>query len=1225
METPRKLEWDDATNAWVPAVGKAGASFVEWDGFKWVEGKNPEGPGAFRRGLATGMEQIKGTLADVIPAMAQQALGYDEAAKRNLEEYKARMEALRAQGLLADTDYRNVQDLSSALTFAGEAVGQTLPSLATSILGGVGVGAGAARLGAGRLLSGQVAKRAAELEGRTVAGEVLTKEAALAIATKEAANKAGLAAGAFGGSALLNIPESYQSLAEAGNASLGAAFAVGTLKSTLDALGPIRLLTRVRGPEFSDKLTDLISARLLKNKPGVAGTVGGTLETAALEGLTEGTQQLLDETAAAILADKSIDWNQVINAALIGGVGAAPVGAGAGALGARRKAAAETAETAAAEERQTQQQAARQKQIQETEEALSFPEDYAIRREFEEIKDSAGYTQLADYFASKAREKGVSQKNRDRYWEQATRYNTLAKTADAENLVSRLAQYYNLNEEQEAALLRSATDFGGPKRAEFENFVAEVLKDPAAVGAIPGLQTVEFLSVTPAQPAQLLLPPPTEFSLDVPGIGVLTPKQADAYVKRIYAQLQQKQDEEPSVDREEKLSQLNQLDPTVNTQAATIDPNERRRIALSIATGIDVSQILQPTETRLPSGETAETLEPGERVTPTGQVGTREAALTYDNLYQRIVDNLPNAPAKALGLQWLQEAAGFKNLPPPQNPQDAEAAKAYAKDQAIGEAVRDNAKYIWPMLEMEGRIEKRGFGYKVRPEGLRLQELGEKEIDRIVNLPRLQQALDAEAGKGKNLGLSWLTKTVQLPAAPKARQAGIRPREAQMIWDRLEEMGYVTKAGAFYNALPKDQRVAKPPKPKPPPSAPPVATPLGKLPPNLPAGKWSQDGVDLLPDQIAKLDSQLEAEARVGWSQLTTIDEKIGHLRYKLLSEQRRTGYEHAVVFNPAGDILYVHTDSVSDSVSTPTSFKGHTLEPDNNLIFQHSHPNNSVSSSGDTGAFFYSPGILAQFAHGAKGADAVTFSTFKTQQHPETFRKGILATHRTAIAWGLLNYQKAAYKFFHSWVAANITSKTANREDRFLLAVRLGNLAVMRTGLIDFADTGPDLLDFVPGWEAAIEANHKNWSASSGLDSAIANSGYQSLQNEMDNYGRQFADNYRRYSQSFRQPGGFEKLLQDIGAPSPGSVPGSAAEGIPGVSEDTPGGDGNRKAARAEDLSQRSETPKTIDQLSQTSRQGFPQGTPAQMQKRLDSMFDRMERLQKAADDAISDDYSCG
>lgn len=1194
MALPSKLEWDEASRSWIPATGKAGASFVEWDGARWVEGKNPEGPGAFRRGLATGMEQIKGTVADLIPAMVQGAFGYEESSKKNLEEYKERMEALKARGLLAETDYRNVNNLSSALSFAGEAAGQSLPMLATSMLGGVGIGAGAARLGAGRLLSSQAAKKAAEYEAKGMA-----KDEALALAARETAQKVGTVAGAFGGSALLNVPESYQSLAEAGNASVGAAFVVGSLKSTLDALGPIRLLAKTRGTEFSDKLTDIVSARLLKGRPGAAGAVGGLLETAALEGVTEGTQQLLDETAAAILADKTIDWNSVINSALAGGVGAAPVGAGVGALGARRKAAEATAQAEAAEETKTQQQAARQKQIQETEAALSFPEDYAIRREFGEIKDSAGYSNLADFFASKARGKGLSQENRERYWGEATRYNTLAKTADTENLVSRLAQYYNLNEEQEAALLRSATDFGGPKRAEFETFVAEALKDPAAVGAIPGLRAVEFLSVTPTQTAQLSLPPPSEFSFEVPGLGVLTPKQADAHINSFISR--------PTIegadtrDRVNKLEQLQRLDPKINPQAATIDPNERRRLALAIITGVDIQQIQKPVETSLPSGETVETLESVERVTPAGQVGTREETLTYENLYKQIVDNLPIAPPGSLTLGWLQKAAGFKNLPPPKNPQDEEAAKAYAKDKAIGEAVRDNAKYIWSMLEMDGRVEKRGFGYKVRPEGLRLQELGEKEIDRIVNLPRLKEALDAEAGKGKNLGLSWLTKTVQLPAAPKARQAGIRPREAQMIWDRLEEMGYVTKAGPFYKALPKDQRAAKPPKPKPPPSAPPVATLLGKLPPNLPKGNWSADGADLLPNQPAKWDSQLDAEARVGWSRLTTVDEKVGHLRHNLLSEQFRTGYEHAAVFDPAGAILYVHTDRRSAGVSVPDPFKGLLLEPDNNLVFQHSHPNNSGSSAGDTGAFFYSAGVLAQFAHGAKGADAVTFSTFKTQQHPETFRKGIWPKHRATIAHGLRNYQKQAYRFFQTWVASNITSKTANREDRYLLAVRLSNLAVMRTGLIDFADTGPDFLDLVPGWEAAIEANHKNWSSSSFLDIAIADSGYQSFKQEMDNYGRQFADNYRRYSQSFRQPGGFEKLLQDIGASPSEPLSRPAPEGISGVSEDTTGANRNREAAgpESEALSFRSE-PRSekenavkgiIDAVSQTSRRGFLRG----------------------------------
>lgn len=1210
-----KAEFDEATGQWVEATGRPDARVAEWDGSKWTEvGRNPSGPGAISRGLTSGIEGTKGLLFDVAPAMVQQALGYEEASKRNLEAYRKRMQQLQESGKGSRVGLEDVKDLSSFLSFAGEAFGEAIPSMATALAGGAGAAAGAARLGAGRLLSGQVAKRAAELEGKTLAGEVLSKEAALALATKEASQKVGQVAGALGGSALLNIPESYASLEEAGVDNLGVAFGVGALKSTLDALGPIRMLSKTRGPDFSDKLTDLISARLLKGRPGTAGFVGGTLETTALEGLTEGAQELLDQTATAILADKSIDWKQVLEAAAKGGIGAAPIGGAAGAYGARNKAAAAAEAQTATEEKTAAQEAEKQRRTQETEAALSFPEDYAIRREFGEIKDSAGYSQLADFFAAKAKAKGTSQESRDRYWEQAKRYNELARTADTENLVARLAKYYNFNEEQEAALLRYASDFGGPGRVEFEKFVSDALQDPAAVGAIPGLQTVEFLSVKPEKTAQLALPAPSEFAYDIgeftpedrlrlnlPTAGILTPKQADAYINSF---ISRPVAEGADIrDRVNKLEQLQQLDPKINPEAGTIDPNERRRLALNIITGGDIQQIQQPTETRLPSGETVETKEPLERVTPAGQVGTREGTLTYENLYQRIVDNLPNAPTKVLELKWLQEAAGFKNLPPPKDPQDAAAAKAYAADKAIGDAVRLNAKYIWPMLVQEGRVEKRGFGYKVRPEGLRLQELGEKEIDRIVNLPRLQKALDAEAGKGKNLGLSWLTKAVQLPAATKAKQAGILPREAQMIWDRLEEMGYVTKAGAFYKALPKDQIVAKPPKPKPPaatpPAAPPAISPLGTLPPNLPAGRWSYDGMDLLPDQRAKSDPQLEAEAKAGWAQLQTVDEKVAHLRNTLLTEERRTGYEHSSVFDPAGNILFVHTDGNPAAVRIPLLYIPMVVDPANSFIFQHSHPNNSGSSGGDVRAFYYMRGVSAHFAHGSKGADSVVFSSLRMQGYPDTVRKSLTDRELVDIAQGLERYHNRALRFFHGWVASNITSKTSGREDRFLLAVSLANIATTRTGLVDFADTSPESLNVVPGWEAAIETRHQTWMLDSGLSNAI---GLRFSQKEIDAHGRQFADNYRRHSQSLRQPGGIAKLLQDIGAAPPGSVPGSPSERISGVSEDTTGANRNREGAgpESEALVSRSEAlppdksnivKGVVDQLTQTSRRGFLRG----------------------------------
>lgn len=376
MATPRKLEWDDAGEQWVPATGKPGASYVEWNGIDWVEGKNPEGPGALRRGITSGFEGLKGTAMELIPALAQQALGYEEAAQRNLAAYKKRMDELAAKGLSSRVTYEDVKDVGSALSFLGEAVGEALPSLAltaaTAGAGGAAAGAAkvaesGARFGAGRLLASQVAKReAAILAERQALGEPITaaaQQAAREAAVKSVSQLTGQVGGAFLGSSLLNVPESFQSLADDGVNNVGAAFVVGTMKSMLDTIGPVRLLAKTRGTDFSDKLTDVISARLLKGRPGISGAIGGTLETAALEGLTEGTQELLDQAASAILADKTINWNEIINAGLKGGVGAGPVGGVAGAMGARSKAAAEAQRAQTLEE--NQRKAAEEQALQE--------------------------------------------------------------------------------------------------------------------------------------------------------------------------------------------------------------------------------------------------------------------------------------------------------------------------------------------------------------------------------------------------------------------------------------------------------------------------------------------------------------------------------------------------------------------------------------------------------------------------------------------------------------------------------------------------------------------------------------------------------------------------------------------------------------------------------------------------------------------------------------------
>ncbi len=368
MAIPSKVEWDETTGAWGPARNRPGADVAEWNGREWVLSKNPEGPGAVRRGLATGWESTKGLALDVVPAMVQSAFGYEEAAQKNLAAYKKRMDELAAKNLLARTTYEDVKNLSSLGSYVGEAVGEAIPSLASSLVGGLGLGAAATRMGAGRLLSDQVTKRAAALEAEAaITGQTLSREAAIKAAATEVNRNVGQAVGVVGASALQNIPESFASLAAEGQQSLGAALVVGSLKSALDAVGPIRLLSKTRGTDFSDKLTDIVSARLLKGRPGVAGALGGTLETLALEGLTEGAQELLDQTASTILADKSINWKEVVDAALKGGIGAAPIGGAVGAFGARARAEAEATrasllegvrQKAATEEERVRQKAA---------------------------------------------------------------------------------------------------------------------------------------------------------------------------------------------------------------------------------------------------------------------------------------------------------------------------------------------------------------------------------------------------------------------------------------------------------------------------------------------------------------------------------------------------------------------------------------------------------------------------------------------------------------------------------------------------------------------------------------------------------------------------------------------------------------------------------------------------------------------------------------------------
>lgn len=371
-----KAEFDESLGKWVPATGRPGARVAEFDGEKWAEtGTNPS-PGAISRGITQGYEGTKGLLFEALPALAQSALGYDEAAQKNLLAYQERMKKLKESGLGSRVGMEDIKDVGSFLSFAGESVGEAIPSIATALVPGVGLGAaGASTLGRAAVskAAGKVASTAAE----TAAKEVARREAAgiavdagMRAAIEKAALEAapaligrnwGQMAGLALGSAAQNMPETFAKIyTETGEMRPEVATLVGGLKSSLDILGPLQLIKKTRGIDFSEKLSDVLAGRLLKGMPGTAGAIGGLLESAALEGLTEGTQELLDQLAVATLADKSINWKDIAEASLKGAFGTAVPGAAAGFVGQRAKA----REAAQLGEMRGEQQAEEQRQAE---------------------------------------------------------------------------------------------------------------------------------------------------------------------------------------------------------------------------------------------------------------------------------------------------------------------------------------------------------------------------------------------------------------------------------------------------------------------------------------------------------------------------------------------------------------------------------------------------------------------------------------------------------------------------------------------------------------------------------------------------------------------------------------------------------------------------------------------------------------------------------------------
>jgi hypothetical protein len=301
---------------------------------------------AVKRG-ALGLQSLVG---DVLPAMAGRVgeklgiQGAGDYATRQMQEAQEAQQYIQQMYPSAVPSYTDIKSGGDFLTYVVESVGELIPSILPSIFTGgaagvVGRGAVVAAEQAAKKAATDAAKRElmkdsvqAAIKSGAYGGQKETLDAIKTVALeagvkagREAAQKTALkyqAVGAVGGSALQNVPEVYQNIAEeTGKEDLGAALVFGGFNSVLDAITPLALLRKAKGIGLTEK--ELIGAWYKR-----AGK--GALTGFATEGATEAVQEM-----SSAAAEKFVDENKnffteknferFINAGLKGGIGGAAI------------------------------------------------------------------------------------------------------------------------------------------------------------------------------------------------------------------------------------------------------------------------------------------------------------------------------------------------------------------------------------------------------------------------------------------------------------------------------------------------------------------------------------------------------------------------------------------------------------------------------------------------------------------------------------------------------------------------------------------------------------------------------------------------------------------------------------------------------------------------------------------------------------------------------------
>ena len=266
---------------------------------------------AITGGWDTGVERVKSTFGDVIPAMAANALGFEDYAKRQMEEARRSEEKIARMYTPEFESFKDVDSLGGAARFVAGTIAEQGPNLLTMI-GSGGVPAIGAKLTAKKFAL-ELAKKYPKMP---------TKEI-----IKRVAKRQGLAqnVGVFLGSYSLNAPEVFNNIyQETGQLETGTSLLFGAAAASLDSVLPATMLKKLTPIQK----TDIAGALLLKSgaNPSLVNKVfTGMAKGAATEGVTEGMQEAISISAENFVAGNpqifgSEDWDRIMESAVRGAI-----------------------------------------------------------------------------------------------------------------------------------------------------------------------------------------------------------------------------------------------------------------------------------------------------------------------------------------------------------------------------------------------------------------------------------------------------------------------------------------------------------------------------------------------------------------------------------------------------------------------------------------------------------------------------------------------------------------------------------------------------------------------------------------------------------------------------------------------------------------------------------------------------------------------------------------